>query len=209
MKSGWKGNMEIIKLDSKQKKRGTEVLTAAFFDYPMFQFYFPDPKRRARYLAPYLEGALNCALRYGEVHTTPEISGVIFTLPPDHTKISLWEYIQNGCLGAPFFLGFRNYARVSECEAFVAEIHEKIMNGRPHYYLWGLVVDPGQQRKGVGRALLSPLLMKADSEKRPIYLETHEEKNVAYYQSMGFTLVHTGNIPKYDIQLWSMLREPI
>lgn len=81
--------MEIIKLDPNQKKKASNVLASAFFDYPMFTFYFPDRKRRSRYLSWYLGDVLNCALHYGEVYVTPEISGVIFTLPPGHTKISL------------------------------------------------------------------------------------------------------------------------
>jgi ribosomal protein S18 acetylase RimI-like enzyme len=201
--------MEIIKLDPRQKKKASSVLAAAFFDYPMFTFYFPDPKRRARYLPWYLGNVLNCALRYGEVYTTPEISGVAFTLPPGHTKLSTWEYIQNGFLGAPFLLGFRNYRRSMDCETFVGNTHEKIMDSRPHYYLWGLVVDPGQKRKGIGTALMQPVNAKADADKKPIYLETHDEKNVAYYQRMGFDLVHTDRIQKYELPIWCMLREPV
>lgn len=75
--------------------------------------------------------------------------------------------------------------------------------------LWGIVVDPGHQRKGIGTTLLESLISKADTEKKPIYLETHNEKNVAYYQRMGFDLVHTGSIPKYDLKIWCMVREPI
>ena len=201
--------MEIIKLDPRQKKRASEVVAAAFFDYPMFTLYFPDPKKRARVLPWYLENVLNCALRYGEVYTTAEISGVIFTLPPGHTKISQSEYIQNGFLLTPLLLGFRDYVRSQECEKFVADTHEKIMGDRPHYYLWGLTVDPIQKRKGIGTALLRPVIEKADVEKKPIYLETHDEKNVAYYQRMGFSLVRTDMFPKFDLAIWCMLREPV
>jgi GNAT superfamily N-acetyltransferase len=200
--------MEIIKLDSSQKKRASDILAAAFFEYPMFTFYFPDPKRRARCLPLYLGDVLKCALRYGEAYVTPDVSGVIFFLPPGHTKISQWEYIQNGFLRAPFLLGRRYYKRSMECEAFVGDTHEQIMNGRPHYYLWGLVADPGRQRKGVGSALMEPLIAKSDAERMPIYLETHEENNVAYYQRKGFNLVRTDSIPKYGLKIWCMLREP-
>ena len=201
--------MEIVRLDPRQKRSAADVLAAAFYDYPMFTFYFPDPKRRTRYLSWYLGNVLNCALRYGEVYTTPDTAGVIFTLPPGHTKISLWEYIQNGFLLSCFVLGLRNYARSMDCETFVGNMHETIMAGRPHYYLWGLAVDPRQKRKGVGSGLMAPMLAKADADNKPVYLETHDENNVGYYQKMGFDLVHTGLIPKYDLPIWCMLREPV
>jgi hypothetical protein len=106
--------MEIIKLDPRQVKKASDVVAASFFDYPMFTFYFPDPERRTRYLPWYFKNILNSALRYGTVYTTPEVSGVLFTLPPGHTKISIWEYVQSGFLLTPFALGFRNYKRSME-----------------------------------------------------------------------------------------------
>lgn len=200
--------MEIIILDPHQVKRASEVLAASFFDYPMFTFYFPDPKRRTRYLPWYFRNVLNCALRYGEVYTNPEISGVIFTLPPGHTKITLWEYIQNGFLLTPFLLGFRNYKQSMECEDFVGDTQERLMQGRPHFYLWGLAVEPGQKARGIGMALMQPVLAKADAQKMPLYLETHDESNVGYYQKYGFGLIHAVEIPKYKLPIWCMLREP-
>lgn len=199
--------MDIFSLDPKKKKEAAALLSAAFFDYPMFTFYFPDPKRRARYLSWYLGNVLNCALRYGEVFTDTELSGVIFYLPPGHTKLSVREYIQNGFLLTPIFLGLRNYERSMECEEFVALTHEKVMQGRPHYYLWGLAVDPARKRKGVGTALMKHFMQIADAADKPTYLETHDESNVAYYQRLGFTLVHTDTIPRYNLRIWCMLRE--
>jgi ribosomal protein S18 acetylase RimI-like enzyme len=202
-------DMETIKLNPGKKKEAAEVIAAAFFDYPMFTCYFPDPEKRARILPWYLENVLTCALHYGEVYTTPEISGVIFTLPPGHTKISLGEYLKNGFLLTPFVLGFRDFVRSQECEQFVADTHESVMDQRPHYYLWGLAVDPDHKRKRIGTALMQPFIDKVDAEEKPTYLETHDERNVGYYQRMGFSLVHTDRIPKYDLTIWCMVREPL
>ena len=210
--------MEIVRLEPKQKRQAAEVVSAAFFDYPMFTLYFPDRKKRSRLLPWYLGNVLSCALRYGEVHAALDSStakagsggftGVMFTLPPGHTKLTIREYSRNGFLFTPIVLGIRTYLRTMECEAFVGDAHEKIMAGRPHHYLWGLVASPGQQRKGVGSSLLAPLLAKADAGKMPVYLETHEEKNVAYYQRAGFELVHTEELEKYGLRIWCMVREP-
>jgi GNAT superfamily N-acetyltransferase len=200
--------MDVIKIGSEQKKRAAEVLTAAFYHYPQQKYYFPDLKKRTKYLEWYMANVLNCALRYGEVFAPVDLSGVIFILPPGRTKISTWEYARNGFLFALFILGLRQYSRMMECEDFAAKVHEEIMEGRPHYYLWGVAVDPGQQRKGVGKILLNKLLEKADSENKPIYLETHDEKNVFYYQQKGFELAKTDKISGHTLQIWCMVREP-
>ncbi len=82
------------------------------------------------------------------------------------------------------------------------------MEGRPHIYLWGLAVDPKEKSKGIGKALLQTVLSKADGQKLPVYLETHDEKNVNYYKKYGFELIHSVNIPKHDMPIWCMLMEP-
>lgn len=201
--------MEIINLKPHHKNKATKVLAAAFFNYPMFAFYFPDVKKRTKYLPWYLGNVLNCALRYGAVYTTPDVAGVIFTLPPGHTRISQWEYIQNGFLLTSLVMGLRDFQQSNFCEEFVGNIHEELMKNRPHVYLWGLVVDPAQKAKGIGTALLQPVLAKADEQKMPVYLETHDENNVAYYQKHGFNLIRSDRIPKYNLPIWCMVREPI
>lgn len=200
--------MDTIRLDPKQKKKAAKVFASAFYNYPMFTFYFPDQKKRDLYFEWYMGKVINCALRYGEVYVTPDLSGAVNLLLPDHTTISTWEYIRSGFLLSPIIFGIRRYSHVMECEEYVTMIHEKIMKEKPHYYIWGLVVDPAQQRKGIGASLMKPILERADLEKKPIYLETHDEKNVDYYKRMGFDLVQTALIPEHGLHFWCMVREP-
>ena len=199
--------MDILQLEPKQKKRAAKVVASAFFDYPMLVHYFPDPQRRKHWLPWYMERTLTCAMRYGEVFVASDLSGVMFILPPGHTRLTIGEYIQNGFLITPLVMGFRNYIKSDECEKFVADTHERLMNGRDHYYLWGLVADPPAQRQGVGSALLRILTDKADAENMPVYLETHAQKNVAYYGRFGFQLIHTDTISRHGLDIWCMLRE--
>lgn len=200
--------MEIFRLHPNQIKRAAQVLADSFFKYPMFTFYFPDITRRTRYLPWYFQNVLRCALSYGDVLTTLDVSGVIFTLPPGHTQLSMWEYVQNGFFLTPFILGLRNYKQSMDCERFVGDTQDELLKDRAHYYLWGVAVEPDQKKKGIGAALMQPVFEKADAQKMPVYLETHAEKNVPYYQKHGFELIHTSKILKYDLQIWCMLREP-
>jgi len=200
--------MEITRLDPAQKKAAAEVTARAFFDYPMMKFYFPNPPRRKKFLGWYMGLVQKCGMRYGEVYAAPDNAGTACFLPPGHTRISFWEYMQNGFSIAPLVWGFRDYGRVLECEDYVEKAHETILQGRPHYYLWWLTVDPGRQGQGIGTALLEPGLAKAGAEKLPVYLETHDEKNVRYYQKRGFELARVERVAKYDLPFWCMVREP-
>lgn len=199
--------MQILNLEPTQSRKAAEVVSSAFFHYPMLTHYFPDPERRKRWMPWYMEKTLDCAVRYGEVFVTSDFSGVMFILPPGHTRLTKVEYIQNGFLFVPFVMGYRNYVKNDECESFVADTQERLMSGRDHYYLWGLVADPKTQRKGIGSALLKVLTDKCDAESMPIYLETHEQKNVAYYERFGFKLIHKDTIPKHGLDIFCMLRE--
>jgi len=199
--------MTITKLASGQQKKAARVAAAAFFNYPMMRHYFPNEKKRKERLTWYMDKTLKTAVRYGEVFTADDCNGVLFLLPPGHTRLTDAEYIRCGFLFAPIVLGLRNYLMSSECEKFVADTHERLLASRAHYYLWGLVTHPKAQGTGVGSALLRMLCDRADEEKLPIYLETHEEKNVGYYERFGFSLVHTDSIPKHGLPIWCMLRE--
>ena len=199
-------DIEIVPLGSQDLDNASGVVAAAFFDYPMFTFYFPSPSRRARHLPWYLRNVLRCALRYGDVLTTPEIAGVLFALPPGHTSLSIWEYVQNGFLLTPLVLGLGCYRRSMQCERFVDRTQNEIMGDLPHYYLWGAAVDPERQGEGIGSALMHAQLERVDAERMPVYLETHDRRNVGYYERYGFELVLEASIPKHGLPIWCMCR---
>jgi len=199
--------MEIIRLKSNQIKKASAVLANSFYYYPMFRFNFPDPNKRTRYLPWYFRNILNCAHRYGEIFTNADLTGVIFYLSPDHNQISLWEYVQNGFLLTPLLMGFQNYQRSMDCEKYVEATRIRLMDSQPHYYLWSLAVDPTNKGKGIGSALINPVLEISDREKIPIYLETHDERNVFYYQKFDFFL-ERAKIPVHELSFWCMARKP-
>ena len=199
--------MNIIKVERNQIGKSAEIVAAAFYHYPMMAHYFPNPQRRKRWLPWYMEKTLSCAMRYGDVFATADFSGIMFVLPPGHTRLSQGEYIRNGFLMTPLVMGLQNYLKSDACEQFVANTHEKLLGGRAHYYLWGLVADPKAQRKGAGSALMKALTDRAEAENMPIYLETHDENNVTYYKRFGFGLIHQDIIPKHGLDIWCMIRE--
>ncbi|KAI5817786.1 hypothetical protein BZA77DRAFT_25943 [Pyronema omphalodes] len=64
---------------------------------------------------------------------------------------------------------------------------KELMKEGREYFVQSLVVSPGMQRKGIGRALLMPLLMEAEKEGRRVWLEASPEGE-AFYASLGFRL---------------------
>lgn len=200
--------MDIIDLQQKDRKKTADMLARAFFDYPSFICYFPDEHLRKQTLSRFMDCVLKCALRYGSVYTQADLSGVLFTLSGEHSNLSDWEYIQNGFLVMPLLMGYKNFQRMIDCEEFTTQMHEELMKSKPHEYIWGLAVDPKRRAKGVGAGLLHRVLDEAGRRGRAVYLETHLERNVGYYENHGFHLLRSAVIPSYGLRVWAMVWEP-
>lgn len=77
----------------------------------------------------------------------------------------------------------------------------------PHWYLAVLGTDPPHQGRGIGSALMDPVLARCDAEGLGGYLESSKPDNVPYYERFGFRV--TGEIALPDgPPLWSMWRDP-
>ena len=63
---------------------------------------------------------------------------------------------------------------------------EQFHPGDPHWYLAFVGIEPSIQSRGVGRALLAPVLKIADESKASCYLETPFPQTHAFYQRLGF-----------------------
>ena len=77
----------------------------------------------------------------------------------------------------------------------------------PHWYLPLMGVDPSQQNKGFGSALLQHTLNQFDRENKLAYLESSNPRNISLYKRHGFELLGTiqkGTSPS----IAPMLRRP-
>ena len=69
--------MKVIPLKPTEKKAAAAIVARAFFDYPSLKAYFPQEKSRNWKLPWYMARVLESAMRYGEVMTTDDLSGVL------------------------------------------------------------------------------------------------------------------------------------
>jgi ribosomal protein S18 acetylase RimI-like enzyme len=78
----------------------------------------------------------------------------------------------------------------------------------PHWYLATLGTAVEMQGRGVGSALLRPVLSHCDAAGLPCYLESSKERNVPFYRRHGFEVVHELKLPDDGPPIWTMWREP-
>ena len=66
--------------------------------------------------------------------------------------------------------------------------------------------NPNTRVTGFGSALVGAGLRRADLDKTPVYLETETERNVAFYEDLGFNVVEQTVATGLDLPLWLMIR---
>jgi len=89
----------------------------------------------------------------------------------------------------------------------LTEAMQAVHPEEPHWYLAIIGSDPSVRGTGCGYALMRARLDRCDAEHAPVYLESSNVDNIAYYNRFGFEV--TGEIVMPDgPTLWPMWRQP-
>lgn len=143
------------------------------------------------------------ALRSGLIYTNDLCQGIAIWYPPGE-KLNFREQIRQAWgFSRVIRPGKKSIAQVRlmlEMEKY----HPKI----PHFYLRLLGVDPAYHGQGIGSRLVQPVLTSCDQQHIPAYLETFHERNVPYYNHLGFKVIRKIVVQDWDLTGWLMWREP-
>jgi len=175
------------------------MLARAFDDDPVMNWLFPRPARRARLARRMFETRLTQLIGQDLVYTTDDLTGAAVWALPNRWHVGAEETLELVRLLITPRLPtlFRGLQRVERAHPA----------GPPHLYLALLGIDPPEQGKGLGSALLAPGLELCDREALPAYLESSKERNVDFYSRHGFRVTSEIALPKGP-PMWGMFREP-
>jgi len=196
---------DIQRLDAANYDRARRALSRAFYNYRLMVYATADDRRRASGVDSLYGAILADCFRLGDVYVTPEFTGAACWLPPGTPTANLMRQIRSGMLALPFRFGLTGFARLLPYEAMAQKLHHQYAT-EPHWYLAAIGVEPEEQGKGNGGALMQPILARADAEGLPCYLETHVETNVRLYQKHGFEIRCRSDVAGHPIPVWAMLR---
>jgi GNAT superfamily N-acetyltransferase len=196
---------DIVRMNAGQFAAAQRTLERAFFDYPLMVYACPDAGPRSRGVRALYTAILRDSSRYGEIYTSPGVEGVACWLPPGVPLPTLFREFRAGLLGLPFAFGWKPFQRLLKYGQWHTKLHHELTSG-PHWFLATIGVDPDHQGKGVGGALLEAVLLKADEQRLPAYLETHGEKSARLYERHGFETVRLFEVPGHSVPVWAMLR---
>jgi GNAT superfamily N-acetyltransferase len=188
--------------------RAAATLARAFHGDPLMQYAIPDPQKRARLLPAVYERMIRFGMLAGEVYAAADApEGVALWLPPN-AKWTRENIEASGMHELATLIGNDAYQRYREVVGREWQARERDITG-PCWYLFLLGVEPTVQRRGLGGALMRPILERADTEHIACYLETENERNVAFYRKQGFDMIVNGEeAGASGVRFWTFRRIP-
>jgi ribosomal protein S18 acetylase RimI-like enzyme len=193
----------VRKLVEGDAGKAVEVLARAFEEDPFVRWFVRSDARHAEGMRAFFEIALNhVTMPHGECWVTENVEGAALWNPPGTWSLGFVDKVRL----MPEFAraaGATRLVRVFLATNPITAAHPR----EPHYYLFILGVDPALQGRGLGRALVMPVLEKCDRERVAAYLETSKEENLRFYTSLGFEVSGEHRIAGGP-NVWFMRRPP-
>lgn len=162
----------------------TALLSAAFQEDPLFQWFFPDQATRDVLTGVWMRNSAELSMQtgHGLVHCDDDDTPLAAALwcPPD---VELFG--PDGFRPRWAMLVGANPGRVDALREGISLIG----NAHPeegHFYLNVVGVDPLRRGQGLGRPLMERVLDVADAEDVPCYLESSNPLNLSFYERYGF-----------------------
>lgn len=198
----------IVPLGEENLSAAAEALARAFQNDPLQAYVFPDPAERAARSPAHFTPLLRYGLMFGEVLTTQGVPlGAAIWLPPDGWEVTPERAAAAGLDELSKALGDEAAERFFSALGAIDPYHHRDVPAA-HWYVMVVGVSPEARGQGLGRALLQPMMDRADAAGLPCYLETAQPENVAFYEHLGFQRVVEVVEPQSGLRLWTFRRDP-
>lgn len=171
---------------ASDKPHVVDTLARAFDLNKSVNFVAKQDARRLRRIRKLMEYSFDVCFTFGEIWTSDDQQACALVLYPENRKTTLRSIIWDLKL-ALFVIGIERVSAVLKREAMIKANHPK----EPIAYLWFLGVNPDCQGKRLGSALMLEVIAEYDRRGRPIFLETSMEKNLPFYEKLGFEIFNT------------------
>jgi len=175
------------------------TLARAFGEDPATSFIFPDPVRRARQLPKLFALLFDEDVRGMRLVTAGGEAATLWR-PPGGNRTSRLDLLREAI---PLLRIFGTALGRALAVSDAIDLH--LPDGE-YWYLHIAGCEPAQQGKGFGGAAVRAGLERIAGSGLPAYLETPLERNIGFYQGLGFEVTADWVVPKGGPRFWSMWR---
>lgn len=180
-----------------------KMLARAFEDDPVTGWVSPDPGPRLKMLERFHGARIRHLLPHQEIWMSAGAEAAAVWAPPEQGKTTVRHELEL----AAAMRNPRLLARLPRIQRGLGQVEKEHPHELPHYYLAVLGTEPAMQGRGLGTAVLEPVLAQCDADGIGAYLESSKERNVDYYARFGFRVAKTIQLPQGP-PMWLMWRKP-
>ena len=181
----------------------TRMLARAFHGDPVAGYACPPEALRARVLERLFGLRLRDIHAHGEIWTVDGLESAAVWTPPER-----WHTTPRQDLSyASSLLHPRLLMRMPMVVGGLLRVQSMHPEQPPHWYLAILGTEPAAQGRGLGSAMMAPVLEQCDRDGVGAYLESSKEQNLDFYARHGFRVIDERRLPRGP-RLWPMWREP-
>jgi ribosomal protein S18 acetylase RimI-like enzyme len=183
---------------ASDEKSVIDVVVRAFVADPAARWSWPDSQQYFMHFPSFVRAVGGKAFTQGTAYYVDGYAAAALWLPPnvhpDEDKL----------------ISLAQRTVSEQIQKDVLAVFEKMGHyhpSEPHWFLPFMGVDPSQQGKGFGSALLQHTLIQCDRENKLAYLESSNPRNIPLYKRHGFELLGTIQIGSSP-SIAPMLRRP-
>ena len=178
-------------------------MARAFAEDPALGFLLGEGRREERLVRFFAAELRLVAFPHEVVWTTDDLLGGAIWAKPGHWRVPVRASVLEGPAMVSVFgrrLGLALWTRLRM---------ERLHPRKPEsYYLAAIGLDPREQGRGLGSALMEPMLERMDAEGTPAYLEASTTRSRALYERHGFVTTGEIELPRGGPAIWPMWRDP-
>jgi GNAT superfamily N-acetyltransferase len=179
-----------------------QTIVRAFTEDPLVRWFFPDDAAYERRASAFFGYLFDIRVVHGVIHVAGDCAAAsLWNRPgegmPQPEQDQLWATdVEPGA-------GPGELDRLDAMEDAVVALRP----AGPHWYLGVLATDPSRRGEGLARAVLQPVLERADADGIPALLETGTPENLPFYARFGFDVLADARVSGGP-PLWAMWRPP-
>jgi GNAT superfamily N-acetyltransferase len=199
------GLPDVRPATAEDHEPAAEALALAFADDPAWAHLLPDPASRAERLLVFFSAEIeNLVPDYRQLWVTEDGSGAAIWGLPGRWRVPMPRTLRPARRMAAVF-GLRLSLAIWT-QLRLERLHP---TDPEHWYLHYLGVEPRRQGRGLGGALMAPVLRLCSQRRTGAYLEASTERNRVLYERNGFSVTDTFNMPARGPEIREMWREPL